>query len=110
MNNAVYGKAMENLRNRDGLRLVKNKNDYLKRTATSSFVTPRTFGNQLVTIHKIQITSRLNKHEYVGVYILQLNKMNSIIIISKTNTATNRACYSQIPTTSCMKLIYPNRF
>ena len=68
MNNAVYGKAMENLKNRDGLRLVKNKKDYLKRTATSSFVTPRTFDNELVTIHKIQITSRLNKLMFEYIY------------------------------------------
>ena len=32
MNKAVYGKAMENLRNRTDLRLVSNEKDYLKWT------------------------------------------------------------------------------
>ena len=31
INNAVYQKPMENLRNRVDLRLVNNENDYLKR-------------------------------------------------------------------------------
>ena len=32
MNKTVYGKAMENLRNRTDLRLVNNEKDYLKWT------------------------------------------------------------------------------
>ena len=40
MNNAVYGKTMENLRNRIDVRLVSNENDYLKWTSkTKLYVT-----------------------------------------------------------------------
>ena len=38
MNNAVYDKAMENLRNRINLKLVSNKKTYLKRTSKPSYM------------------------------------------------------------------------
>ena len=39
MNNAIYGKAIENLRNTIDVKLVNNKKDYLKCTSKPSFVT-----------------------------------------------------------------------
>ena len=38
MNNAVYRKATENLRNRVDVRLVYNEKDYYKRTSKASYV------------------------------------------------------------------------
>ena len=38
MNNAIYGKAIENLRNTIDVKLVNNKKDYLKCTSKPSFV------------------------------------------------------------------------
>ena len=35
MKSAVYGKTMENLRNRNDVRLVSNEKDYLKWTSKS---------------------------------------------------------------------------
>ena len=39
MNNAIYRKAIENLRNTTDVKLVNNEKDYLKCTSKSSFVT-----------------------------------------------------------------------
>ena len=36
MNNAVYGKTMENLRNRIDVELINNEKDYLKWTSKPS--------------------------------------------------------------------------
>ena len=43
MNNAIYGKTMENLRNRIDLKLVNNEIEYLKYTS-------EIFDNNLVAI------------------------------------------------------------
>ena len=39
INNAVYGQTMENLRNKIGVRLVSNEEDYLKWASTKLYVT-----------------------------------------------------------------------
>ena len=36
MNNALYGKTMENLRNRINVKLARNKKDYLKFSSAKS--------------------------------------------------------------------------
>ena len=51
-NNPVYGKTMESLRNRNGVRLVSNKNDCLKWTCKPSYMPHKIFNNYLVVIRK----------------------------------------------------------
>ena len=50
MNNAIYGKKMENLRNRINIKLVNNKKDYLKCTSKPSYMSHKIFDNNLVAI------------------------------------------------------------
>ena len=52
MNNAVYGKAMGNARNRIDVQLVSNKKGYLKWTSKPSYMSHKIFYGDLVVIHK----------------------------------------------------------
>ena len=61
MNNAVYGKTMEILRNRIDVRFVSNKKDYLKWTSKLSHMSHKLFDNDFVAICKSQVTFTLNK-------------------------------------------------
>ena len=56
MNNAAYGKTMENVRNKIELRLVSNERDYLKWTSKPSYMSQKIFDNDLVAIHKSKVT------------------------------------------------------
>ena len=59
MNNAIYGKAMENLRNRIDVKLVDNGKDYLKYTSKPSYMSHRIFDNNLVAICKNKLALKL---------------------------------------------------
>ena len=52
LNNAVYGKAMENMRKRIKIRIVKNGQDLIKYTSRSTCVNWKVFENNLVAIHE----------------------------------------------------------
>ena len=64
MNSAIYGKTMENLRNRIDVKLVNNEKGYLKCTSQPSYMSHKTFENNLVAILKF----KLNKPAYIGIY------------------------------------------
>ena len=66
---------MENIRNIINVKLVSNKRNYLKRTFKPTFMSHKIFDNELVTIHKNKITLTLNKPAYIGMCILELNKV-----------------------------------
>ena len=74
MNNAVYAKIMENLRNRIDIRLVSNEKDYLKWISKSRYISQKILENELVTICKV-VTLILNKPAYFGMCILDLSKV-----------------------------------
>ena len=65
MNNAVYIKAMENLRSRIDLKLVNNENDYLKWTSKPSYMSQKILDNNLVAIRKRKVKLALNKPAYL---------------------------------------------
>ena len=75
MNNAVYGKTVENLKNRIDVKLVSNKKDYLKWTSKPSYMSHKIFDNDLVAICKNKVTLTCNKPAYIGMCILDLSKV-----------------------------------
>ena len=61
MNNAIYRKAMENLRYRLNVKLVNNQKDYLKCTWKPSSMSHKIFHNSLDAIHKSKLVLKRNK-------------------------------------------------
>ena len=51
LNNAVYGKTMENMRKRIKIRVVKNAKDFIKYTSRPTCVNWKVFENNLAAIH-----------------------------------------------------------
>ena len=74
MNNAVYGKNMENIRKRIKIRAVKNKDDFIKYTSRPTCVNWKIFENKLAAIHEKKICLTLNKPIYVGFTVLETSK------------------------------------
>ena len=75
MNDAVFSKAIENLRYRIDVRLASNEKEYLKWTLKPSNMQPKLFDNYLVTLHKSKVTFTLNKPAKVRMCILDLSKV-----------------------------------
>ena len=75
MNNTAYENTMEILWNRIDVKLVSNKKDYLRWTSKPSYMSRKTFDNELVAIRKNKVTLTLNKPAYMGMCILKWNKV-----------------------------------
>ena len=98
MNNAIYGKTMENLRNRIDVKLINNKKDYLKCTSKPSYMSHKIFDNNFVVIRKSKLVLKLNKHACIGMCILELSKVLMYEFhydYIKINMTTNQNHYSQ---------------
>ena len=75
MNNAIYGKAMENFRNGIDVKLVNNEKDYLKCTSKPSYMSHKIFDNNVVAIRKSKLALKLNKPGDIGMCTLELSKV-----------------------------------
>ena len=76
MNNAVFGKTMENIRNRADIELVDNKEKAktIRLAAKPNFRHCTIFDENLVAIHMKKINLTFNKPVYLGMCILDLSK------------------------------------
>ncbi len=74
MNNSVFGKTMENVRNRVNVKLVTNKKALNKLVKKVNFKRVNEFHESLMAVHMEKTTVKLNKPIYLGMSILDLSK------------------------------------
>ena len=76
MNNSVFGKTMENIRNRVDVKLVNTKEKLRKLVAKPNLKSPpKIFSENLVSVHMRKTSLTMNKPVYLGMCILDLSKI-----------------------------------
>ena len=76
MNNAVYGKTMENVRNQIDFELVDTPERYQKCVNNPNFKYRHIINENLIGVEKAKSVVKLNKPIYVGMSILDLSKQH----------------------------------
>ena len=74
MNNSVFGKTMENIRRHRDIKLVNNKEDYLKQVMKPNFKSGTLLGSDLMSCEMEKVKVKMNKPVYLGQAILDLSK------------------------------------
>ena len=75
MNNSVFGKTMENIRNRVNIKLVTDKKKAEKLAAKPNFKHCNIFDENLIALHMKKTSLTMNKPVYLGMNILDLSKI-----------------------------------
>ena len=75
MNNSVFGKTMENIRKHRNIKLVTNREAYLKLVMKPNFKSGVRFGENLMGCEMGKIKVVMNKPVYLGQAILDLSKI-----------------------------------
>ena len=74
MNNAVFGKTMENIRNRVNVKLVNAGEQFKKLASKPNYESRKIFNENLVSVHMKKTSLTMNKPVYLGMSILDLSK------------------------------------
>ena len=74
MNNSVFGKTMENIRNRVNVKLVNNEEKARKLIAKPNYRSCKIFSENLISVHMKKTSLVMNKPVYLGACILDLSK------------------------------------
>ena len=74
MNNNVFEKTMENIRRHRDIKLVNNKEDYLKQVMKPNFKGGVLIGADLMSYEMGKVKIKMNKPVYLGQAILDLSK------------------------------------
>ena len=77
VNNTIYGKTMENLRNRINVKLGNNEKDYLIVHQNQAICLTKylTITCSRYLTKKRKLALKINKHAYIGMCILELSKV-----------------------------------
>ena len=75
MNNSVFGKTMENIRHHRDIKLVNNKEKYLKMVMKPNFKSGTLLGPDLMGCEMGKVKVVMNKPVYLGQAILDLSKI-----------------------------------
>ena len=95
MNNAVFGKSLENLRKRINLKLTSNEDIYTKHASRANFISGKMFNENLFAINRIKEELVLNMSIYVDLskllmydfhYNYMLKKYNIKLMITDTDS------------------------
>ena len=74
MNNSVFGKTMENIRKHRNIKLVNNKEEYLKNVMKPNFKSGTLLGPDLMGCEMGKVRVVMNKPVYLSQAILDLSK------------------------------------
>ena len=74
MNNSVFRKTMENIRRHRNIKLVNNKEDYLKQVMKPNFKSGTLLGPDLMSCEMGKVKVKMNKPVYLGQAIQDLSK------------------------------------
>ena len=74
MNNAVFGKTMENIRNRVNVKLVNTEEKLKKLVSKPNYEGRKIFNENLVSVHMKNTSLTMDKPVYLGMSILDLSK------------------------------------
>ena len=76
MNNSVFGKTQENLRNRVNVEVITNRETALRRVCKPTFKRSYTIHDNLTVMQTAVTNLELNKPLYVGYSVLELSKLH----------------------------------
>ena len=74
MNNSVFGKTLENIRNRIDIRLISTDKVAQKLAAKPNYDCCTICDENLIAVHMMKTKFYFNKHVYLGMSILDLSK------------------------------------
>ena len=76
LNNAVYGKTVENMRKRIKVKIKTGEKDFLKYASRPTYISHKKIYKNLVVVHEKKELLTLNKPIYVGCTVLELSKLS----------------------------------